>query len=219
MGALRLLSTLGIVHLEPAGDGTFLRRRLVLVHLCALLPRWRKRGVAHGHNSASLHEVLRKPTCGGHTGQVLGYDYIDLENQDEYPWAFCLVFMEGVHDDLTSRYSEPFGCKPLTVNSLVHHQLKGATRGLQDGAAVDWAVTQTVKFLDTMDTGNESQHLAWLLRHAYHTGYDVRLTDRGQDVVGSRPGPYPAFRWHWKDVRPTSGSSPSTSMSSSSPPS
>ena len=104
MGALRLLSTLGIVHLEPAGDGTFLRRRLVLVHLCALLPRWRKRGVAHGHNSASLHEVLRKPTCGGHTGQVLGYDYIDLENQDEYPWAFCLVFMEGVHDELTSRY-------------------------------------------------------------------------------------------------------------------
>ena len=143
---------------------------------------------------------LAPPTCGGHTGQVLGYDYLDIENQDERPWAFCLVFMEGVHDELTSRYSEPFGRKPLTVNSLVHHQLKGATRGLQDGAAVDWAVTQTVKFLDTMDTGNESQHLAWLLRHTYHTGCDVRLTDRGQDVVGSRPGPCPAFRWHWKDV-------------------
>ena len=152
------------------------------------------------HNSASLHEVLHKPTCGGHTWQVLGYDYLDIENQDEFPWAFCLVFLAAVHDELTSRCSEPFGCKPLSVNTLVHHQLKGATRGLQDGAAVDWAVTQTVKFLDTMDTGNESQHLAWLLRHAYHTGCDVRLTDRGQDVVGSRPGPYPAFRWHWKDV-------------------
>ena len=66
--------------------------------------------------------------------------------------------------------------------------------------AVDWAVIQCVKFLETMDTGNEAQHLAWLLRHTYHTGCDVRLTDKGQDVVGSRPGPYPAFRWLWRDA-------------------
>ncbi|CAE7227472.1 unnamed protein product [Symbiodinium sp. CCMP2592] len=121
------------------------------------------------HNSPSLHAVLHKPTCDGHSGTILGYDYIDIENQDEYPWAFCLVFMEGVHDELSARYSEPFGCRAMTLESLMHHQLKGATRGLQDGAAVDWAVTQTVQFLDTMDAGNEAQHLAWLLRHTYHT--------------------------------------------------
>ena len=99
---------------------------------------------------------------GGHAEHVLGYNYIDIEKQDEYPWAFCLVFMEGVHDELSACYTEPFDCKPLSVSTLVHHQLKGATRGRQDGAAVDWAVTQTVKFLDTVGSGNEAQHLAWL---------------------------------------------------------
>ena len=53
---------------------------------------------------------------------------------------------------------------------------------------------------ETMNGGQEKDHLVWLLKHAYHTGCDVRLTDRGDDVVGHRPGPYPAFRWHWKDV-------------------
>ena len=54
--------------------------------------------------------------------------------------------------------------------------------------------------LKTMEAGKEKEHLVWLLRHAYHTGCDVRLTDRGDDILGHRPGPYPAFRWHWKDV-------------------
>ena len=53
---------------------------------------------------------------------------------------------------------------------------------------------------ETMNGGQEKDHLVWLLKHAYHTGCDVRVTDRGDDVVGHRPGPYPAFRWHWKDV-------------------
>ena len=48
--------------------------------------------------------------------------------------------------------------KPTTLE----HQLKGATRGLHNGDVVDWAVTQTVKFLDSMD-GNGAKHLAWLL--------------------------------------------------------
>ncbi|CAE7375548.1 unnamed protein product [Symbiodinium sp. CCMP2592] len=152
------------------------------------------------HNSASLHAVLHKPQCDGHQEAVVPSSHVDPENNDEYPWLFCLVFMEGVHDELSQLYTVPFGNKAETLESLMHHQLKGATRGLQDATAVDWAVTQCVKFLDSMDTGQEAQHFAWLLRHTYHTGCDVRLTDRGNDVVGSRPGPYPAFRWLWRDV-------------------
>ena len=94
----------------------------------------------------------------------------DIENQDEYPWSFCLAFIEGVHDELSARYTEPFGFKAMSPEGLKHYQLKGATRGLQDDLAVDWTVSQTIKLLETMNTQEEAQHLRWLLRHAYQPG-------------------------------------------------
>ncbi|CAE7806385.1 unnamed protein product [Symbiodinium sp. CCMP2592] len=144
--------------------------------------------------------TTRRPSTLFSTSPSVTSSHLDPENNDDYPWLFCLVFMEGVHDELTQLYTVPFGNKAETLESLMYHQLRGATRGLEDSLAVDWAVTQCVKFLDTMDSGQEAQHLAWLRRHTYHTGCDVRLTDRGTDVVGCRPGPYPAFRWLWRDV-------------------
>ncbi|CAE7038055.1 unnamed protein product [Symbiodinium sp. CCMP2592] len=113
------------------------------------------------HNSASLHAVLHKPTCEGHRHEVISEAYVDPENQDPYPWAFCLVFAEGVHDELSNCYCEPFGGRTVTLETLMPHQLRGATRGLQDGAAVDWAVSQMIliQFLETMDAGAEEQHL------------------------------------------------------------
>ncbi|CAE7177202.1 unnamed protein product [Symbiodinium necroappetens] len=93
-----------------------------------------------------------------------------------------------------------FDLLPRSLERLLHHQLQGATKGLQQQAAVNWAVAQCSAFLETMEAGKEKEHLVWLLRHAYHTGCDVRLTDRGDDILGHRPGPYPAFRWRWKDV-------------------
>ncbi|CAE7679035.1 unnamed protein product [Symbiodinium sp. CCMP2456] len=151
------------------------------------------------HNSDSLHAVLHNPQCEGHDD----LEDPDLGNEDEdseYPWRLCLVMAEGIYDELNSLYSEPFGSLPLNLDRLLKHQLQGATRGLQQEEAVIWAVNQCATFLETMNGGEEKLHLEWLLQHAYHTGCDVRLTDRGDDIVGHRPGPYPAFRWHWKDV-------------------
>ncbi|CAE7232215.1 unnamed protein product [Symbiodinium sp. CCMP2592] len=125
----------------------------------------------------------------------------DIEERDtEYPWSFCLVMAEGIHDELTSLYSAPFGAKPMNLENLMRHQLRGATRGLQQETAVAWAVSQCTKFLETMESGQEAEHFKWLLRHSHHTGCDVRLTDRGGELYGHRPGPYPAFRWLWRDV-------------------
>ncbi|CAE6969390.1 unnamed protein product [Symbiodinium sp. CCMP2592] len=95
----------------------------------------------------------------------------DPENNDPYPWDFCLVFMQGVYDEL----------RDLILGTLMEHQLRGSTKGLQDSAAEAWAADQTVQFLETMDTHQESEHLKWLLRHAHHTGCDVRLTNRGHN--------------------------------------
>ena len=152
------------------------------------------------HNSPSLHAVLHKPACDGHHHVEYPAEDEDEDEFSEYPWALCLVMAEGIYDELNSLYSEPFGSLPLSLDRLLRHQLQGATKGLQQQAAVDWAVAQCTSFLETMEAGKEREHLVWLLRHAYHTGCDVRLTDRGDDILGHRPGPYPAFRWRWKDV-------------------
>ncbi|CAE6967009.1 unnamed protein product [Symbiodinium sp. CCMP2592] len=176
-----------------------LRRRMVLDLLSDVLPRRGNREwTTIVHNSPSLHAVLEKKECERNHTRKGQPD--DPENNDPYPWDFCLVFMEGVYDELVALYSEPFGARDLTLGTLMEHQLRGATKGLQDAAAVAWAAEQTVQFLETMDTHQELEHLKWLLRHAHHTGCDVRLTNRGDDVFGHRPGPYPAFRWLWKDV-------------------
>ena len=152
------------------------------------------------HNSATLHAVLHKPVCDGHSHVEYPAEDEDEDEFSEYPWALCLVMAEGIYDELNSLYSEPFGSLPRSLDRLLHHQLQGATKGLQQQTAVNWAVAQCSAFLETMEAGKEKEHLVWLLRHAYHTGCDVRLTDRGDDILGHRPGPYPAFRWHWKDV-------------------
>ena len=152
------------------------------------------------HNSASLHAVLHKPECEGHPRLRLPRQGEDEEDGAEYPWPLSLVMAEGIYDELNSLYSGPFGSLPLSLDRLLKHQLQGATRKLQQKAAVQWAVGQCATFLETMNTGEEKLHLEWLLKHAYHTGCDVRLTNRGADVVGRRPGPYPALRWRWKDV-------------------
>ncbi|CAE7727291.1 unnamed protein product [Symbiodinium sp. CCMP2592] len=150
------------------------------------------------HNSPSLHAVLDQPACRCNPRKPWPSPELDEDEDSEYPWALCL---EGIYDELNSRYSEPFGSLPPNLEHLLRHQLQGATKGLQQDTAVTWAVQQCTAFLETMETaGQEKEHFMWLLRHSHHTGCDVRLTDRGADVMGHRPGPYPAFRWHWRDV-------------------
>ncbi|CAE7668538.1 unnamed protein product [Symbiodinium sp. CCMP2592] len=165
------------------------------VFSCCCFGGTKERWLGMLHNSASVHAVLNQPTCTCvQKRPQVGFEEDEGEDE-EYPWHLCLTMAEGAR-----LYTEPFGARPLSLDGLIKHQLQGATRGLQQQAAVDWAVHQCLTFLETMDTGQEKEHLAWLLRHTYHTGCDVRLTDRGGDVTGNRPGPYPAFRWHWRDV-------------------
>ena len=54
--------------------------------------------------------------------------------------------------------------------------------------------------LETMNQGQESEHLQRLLRHVHHTGTDIRLTNKGPEFTGDRPVAYPAFRWLWREV-------------------
>ena len=49
--------------------------------------------------------------------------------------------MEGVHDELSAKHTKPFGVKSMSLERLMHHQLKGVTRGLQDDLTVEWAVS------------------------------------------------------------------------------
>ena len=98
-------------------------------------------------NSASLHAVIHNPTCPGHSGLELQDTDGDEDEDSEYPWQLCLVMAEGIYDELNSLYSEPFGSLPLNLDRLLKHQLQGATKGLQQEAAVNWAVDQCATFL------------------------------------------------------------------------
>eukprot|EP00439_Symbiodinium_sp_Y106_P002266 s2396_g1.t1 len=67
-------------------------------------------------------------------------------------------------------------------------------------------VSQTIKSLSSLFRWTVvSRHSVWLCSFVMPIicmGFDVRLTDRGQDVVGvgSRPGPFRASNWLWHDV-------------------
>ena len=110
------------------------------------------------------------------------------------------MMASAVKSELQSTITKPVGTQGLSLEALLYSQLRGATRGLQQESAVRWAVEQTARFLQTMDAGQEQLHLRWLLRHVHHTGADVRLTAHGADELGHRPGPYPAFRWLWREI-------------------
>ncbi|CAE7350375.1 unnamed protein product [Symbiodinium microadriaticum] len=118
-----------------------------------------------------------QPECEGHPEVPKQSPSCDIENQDEYPWSFCLAFIEGVHDELSARYTEPFGFKAMSPEGLKHYQLKGATRGLQDDLAVDWTVSQTIKLLETMNTQEEAQHLRKEPQHINILELTVFLTE------------------------------------------
>ena len=53
------------------------------------------------------------------------------------------------------------------------HQLQGATKGLQQEAAVSWGMDQCLRVLGSKEAGGEEERLKWLLMQAHHTGCDV----------------------------------------------
>lgn len=78
---------------------------------------------------------------------------------------------------------------------------RGATRGLRDDAYVMRVVSAVRAILETMENGQETEHLRWLMRQVGLRGRDVRLTVESHEA-SKREGqaPYPAFRWLWKTV-------------------
>ena len=115
--------------------------------------------------------TMHKPECPGHTWlepYEIHEDWyanfsFDTESEAEYPWDMCVVFAGAVADEFSRRFPEPCGVRALTLDSLIYHELKGATRGLQHEGAARLAVKQVVELLDSMDQGQEPENLRVLL--------------------------------------------------------
>lgn len=143
------------------------------------------------HNSAALHEVLRKPDCPCHS-DLRGYNIywdndgqlrFDTSEEAEYPWGFCLAYAHGLRAQLKAIMPEPYGAYPVSLESLIYGQVRGANEGLQNESHVNTVVSAVTHCLKSMFEGNESVRLSWLMRQVGLRGTDVRIS------VPSRTGP------------------------------
>ena len=160
------------------------------------------------HNSAAVHSMVHKPRCPGHDNlkgercpNVKGGKRDAMEEDSEYPWAWCQSYARGLLMELQKKVPAPIGEMPRDHHSVIYAQVRGAARGLQDERLVHRVVHDVFKMTSTMEMGNESGHLSWMGRQVGLRGTDVRLV---VPVEESDPRevlvPYPAFRWLWNNV-------------------
>eukprot|EP00438_Fugacium_kawagutii_P019534 Skav235667 [mRNA] locus=scaffold358:1062220:1062813:+ [translate_table: standard] len=95
---------------------------------------------------------------------------------------------------------EPYGAYPVSLESLVYGQVRGATVGLQNEAHVNRVVATVAHCLKNMFEDNEDTHLAWLMRQVGLRGTDVRISIPDDQAAREQVLPYPAFRWLWRTV-------------------
>ena len=159
------------------------------------------------HNSVRIHAAVHRPECPGHpwtqsyevheTSEGLAFD---TSEEAEYPWGFCLAYAEGLLRQLRETTPAPFGNFPVSLESLIYAQVRGATRGLQDERFVNHVVQAVTHTLGNMEAGQEVAHLYHLMRQVGLRGTDVRLRVPDADIDREVVYPYPAFRWLWRTV-------------------
>ena len=160
------------------------------------------------HNCPRLHQALHKPDCPGHwnlqpyrvTRDNTGHLLFDTGQEAEYPWAFCTAYAKALAAQLRNLTPDPLGTYPRTLESLVYSQVRGATAGLQDEVHVNRVVNVVVHTLQSMEEGQERQHLAWLMRQVGLKGTDIRLSVNSNELDRETVFPYPAFRWLWRTI-------------------
>ncbi len=161
------------------------------------------------HNVRALHEALHKPVCEGHP-DLLGYQVhqdeegnlnFDTAEEAEYPWEFCKCYAAAAKAEMLKLLPAPVGSAELSLQNQLFTQIRGATRGLQDEGFVKFVCDGVLKLLETMNSGQEEEHLRFLMRHVGLRGTDVRITVGGDDLERREAlVPYPAFRWYWKTI-------------------
>ena len=159
------------------------------------------------HVSHRLHSALHCPQCPGHQGlsdysvyEHQGQLQFDTAEEAEYPWAWCMAYAAALAADLKDVTPSPVGSCPVSLESIIYGQVRGATRGLQNEELVAKVTSRVAALSRGMVEGAESQHLHDMMRRVGLRGTDVRIGLRDTDLDREVNTPYPAFRWLWRTV-------------------
>ncbi len=159
------------------------------------------------HTSARMHGLLNRPHCPGHA-DLMGYSVrqqggmlqFDTSDESEYPWEWCRAYAAALSADLRDITPAPAGSYPVSLESIIYGQVRGATRGLQNEALVSKVTSRVAALAKDMTQGNEQEHLHDLMRRVGLRGTDVRVGLQDTDLDREVNTPYPAFRWLWRTV-------------------
>ena len=159
------------------------------------------------NNMPKVHALLNRE-CPGHdnlkpytvTRDEDGHLVYDTGKEEEYPWALCKAYAQGLKEQLLE--DGHFG-------RLYHQQrirwyaedLALSTERLANPAVRDAAAEQLAMWEAAMIPAEEGIHLRRLLAMASYRGTDVRAyvtLDEGDEQ--RHEVPYPALRWKWKPI-------------------
>lgn len=159
------------------------------------------------HMSPKIHAALHRPNCPGHAGlegysvhQQYGQLVFDTAEESEYPWGWCVTYAAALAAELRDITPAPVGSSPVSLESIIYAQVRGATRGLQNEELVAKVTSRVAALSKEMIEGKEEEHLHQMMRRVGLRGTDVRIGLKDTDIDREVNTPYPAFRWLWKTV-------------------
>ena len=154
-------------------------------------------------NSREIHRELHRPNCPGHEG-LQSYDVrrrsdgslqFATEEESEYKVDWCVAYAQGLRREAEIRgwilHAESMGRAMLLTRQLLQ-----STQRLKN-REIAYKVAQAVTLLEVgMKPGSERDHLKEMVRQTSIRGSDIRLhlKEDANEI------PYPAYRWHWKEV-------------------
>jgi len=154
-------------------------------------------------NSREIHRELHRPNCPGHEG-LQSYDVrrrsdgslqFATEEESEYKVDWCVAYAQGLRREAEIRgwisHAESMGRAMLLTRQLLQ-----STQRLKN-REIAYKVAQAVTLLEVgMKPGSERDRLKEMVRQTSIRGSDIRLhlKEDANEI------PYPAYRWHWKEV-------------------
>lgn len=159
------------------------------------------------NNMPKVHALLNK-ACPGHSN-LLPYEVTrdedgnltyDTAKEEEYPWALCRAYAQGLREQLLEdgHFDRLFHQERMRWYAS---ELLQSTERLADPQVRGAAAEQLAMWETAMRPGEEMVHLRRLLAMAGHRGTDIRAFVMLDEEGDQRHEiPYPAMRWRWRTI-------------------
>ena len=155
------------------------------------------------NNCPGIQEKIHRPSCPGHPN-LLGYGatvrpdgslLFATEEEAEYKRDWCRAYAQGLKNELEAQGWIKEAIKDGRC-AWLQSELQKSTERLAVPATCETVASIIWDMEQNMYQGTEAMHLREMARRMGIRGNDLRLHLAQDDLEV----PYPAYRWHWKEV-------------------